>query len=90
MTPWTVAHQAPLSMGFPRQEHWGGLPFPSPGGHPEPGIDLVSPALASGFFTAEPPGKPTLYSAVQGSKQKRNHLQGMHVPDHARQTHKLT
>ena len=43
--PWTVAHQAPLFMGFPRQEYWNGLPFPSPGDLPHPGIELVSPAL---------------------------------------------
>ena len=60
-TPWTTAHQAPLSMGFPRQEYWSGLPFPSPGNLPHPGIEpvsLMSPALAGGFFTTEPPGKP--------------------------------
>ena len=43
-TPRTIAHQAPLSMGFPRQEHWSGLPFPSPGDLPDPGIEPVSPA----------------------------------------------
>ena len=51
---WTVAHQAPLSMGFSRQEYWSELPFPSPGDLPNPGIEpasLVSPALAGGFFT---------------------------------------
>ena len=57
VTPWTVACQAPLSMGFPRQEYWSGLPFPSPGDPPDSGIELVSPALASGFFTTESPGK---------------------------------
>ena len=59
-TPWTVACQASLSMGFPRQEYWSGLPFSSPGDLPDPGIDpisLVSPALADGFVTAEPPRK---------------------------------
>ena len=55
---WTVAYQASPSMGFSRQECWGGLPFPSPGGLPDPGIKPMSPALASRFFTAEPPGKP--------------------------------
>ena len=58
---WIVAHQAPLSMGFPRQEYWSGLPFPSPGDLCNPGIEpasLVSPALTGGFFTTEPPGKP--------------------------------
>ena len=57
-TPWTVAHQAPLSMGFPRQEYWSGLPFPPPGNLPNPGIEPVSLALAGRFFTTEPPGKP--------------------------------
>ena len=57
-TTWTVARQAPLSMGSPRQEYWSGLPFPSPGDLPNPGIEPVSPALAGGFFTTEPPGKP--------------------------------
>ena len=55
-TPWTVACWAPLFVGFPRQEYWSGLPFPSPGDLPDPGIEPVSPALASGFFTTEPPG----------------------------------
>ena len=56
-TPWTVAHQDPLPMGFPRQEYWSGLPFPSPGIEPLP---LVSSALAGKFFTTGPPGKPRL------------------------------
>ena len=53
-TPWIVANQASLSMGFPRQEYWSGLPFPSPSELPDPGIECVSlesPALAGGFFT---------------------------------------
>ena len=58
LTLWTVALQAPLSMGFPRQEHWNGLPFPSPGDLPNPGIKSMSPALAGEFFTTEPPEKP--------------------------------
>ena len=56
--PWTIAHQAPLSMGFPRQEYWNGLPFPPPGDLPNPGIELtslVSPASAGRFFTTMPP-----------------------------------
>ena len=60
-TPWTVALQAPLSMGFPRQEYLNGLPFPTPGDLPNPEIKPMSPAspaLASGFFNTEPPGKP--------------------------------
>ena len=57
-TAWTIAHQAPLSLGFPRQEYWSGLPFPSPGALPNPEIEPGTPALADGFFTTEPPGKP--------------------------------
>ena len=57
-TLWTTAHQALLSMGFPRQEYWNGLPFPSPGDLPNPGIQPVSPVLAGRFSTAEPQGKP--------------------------------
>ena len=52
-TPWTVAHQVPLSMGFSRQEYWNGLPFPPPGDLPDSGIELTSlasPALAGRFF----------------------------------------
>ena len=56
--PWTVAHQAPLSMGFPRQEYWSGLSFPPPGDLPDPGIEPTSPALAGRFFITEPSGKP--------------------------------
>ena len=58
VTPWTVARQAPLSMGFPKQEYWSGLSFLSPGDLPNPGIEPVSPALAGRLFTSEPPGKP--------------------------------
>ena len=61
VTPWTVAHQAPLSMGFPRQEYWSELPFSPPVDLPDPGIEpvsLASPALGSGFFITVPPGKP--------------------------------
>ena len=58
VTPWTAAHQAPLFMRFPRQEYWSGLPFPSPGDFPDPGIKPMSLALAAVFFTTEPTGKP--------------------------------
>ena len=51
VTPWTVAYQAPLSMGFARQEYWSGLPCPPPGDLPNPGIEPDSLALAGGFFT---------------------------------------
>ena len=62
VTPWTVGRQAPLSMGFSRQEYWSGVPSPSPGDLPDPEIrpeSPVSPALAGGFFTTEPQRKPT-------------------------------
>ena len=61
-TLWTIASQAPLSMGFSRQEYWSGLPCPPPGDLPDSGIEPASPALASRFFTAEPPGKPCLFT----------------------------
>ena len=57
-TLWTVAHQAPLSMGFPRQEYWSGLSFASPTDLPNPGTESAFPAMAGGFLTTEPPGKP--------------------------------
>ena len=57
-TPWTVAWQARLSMGFSRQKCWSGLPFPAPGDLPDLGMELESPALAGRFFSAEPSGKP--------------------------------
>ena len=60
--PQTVAHQAPLSLEFSRQECWRGLPFPSPRNLPYPGIEPMSPALAGGFFTTEPPGKSIIVS----------------------------
>ena len=52
-----AAHQAPLSIGFSRQEHWSGSPCLPPGDLPDTGLELVSPALAGGFFTTELPGK---------------------------------
>ena len=58
VAPWTVAHQAPLSVGFARQEYWSWLPFPSPGDLPNLEIKPASPALAGGFFTTEPSEKP--------------------------------
>ena len=68
--PWTVARQAPLSIGFPRQEHWNGLPCPPPGDLVDPGIEptsLASPALAGGFVTAEPQGR-----TEEGKRQARH------------------
>ena len=58
VTPWTVAHQAPLSVEFSGQEYWNELPFPSPGDLPEPGIKPGSPALQTDSLPSEPPGKP--------------------------------
>ena len=55
MTPWTEDHQALLSMGFSRQEYWSGLPFPSPGDLPDPGIEPVSPTLQADALLFEPP-----------------------------------
>ena len=70
--PWTVVHQAPLSMGFPRQEYWSGLPFPSPGIFHK-GIKLaspVAPALAGRFLTTEPPRTPSLVYTVLKTRQE--------------------
>ena len=58
VTLWTVAYQAPLSMGFSRQEYWSGSPFPSPGDLPDPEIEPGFPALEADALTSEPPGKP--------------------------------
>ena len=56
--PWTVTHQAPLSIGFPKQEYWSGLPFPSPRDLSNPGIKSRSPALQANSSPSELPGKP--------------------------------
>ena len=58
VTPWTAAHQAPLSMGFPRQEYWSGLPFSSPRERPDPGIKPVSPALHTDCLPPSHQGSP--------------------------------
>ena len=58
VTPWTVAHQAPQCIGFPREEYWSGLPFPSPGHLPNPGIEPRSPALQADASLSKPPRKP--------------------------------
>ena len=58
---WTVASQASLSMGFSGQEYWSGLPFPTPGDLPNPGIEPRSPALQADFLPAEPQGKPHIF-----------------------------
>ena len=61
--PWSIACQSPLSMGFPRQEDWSGLPFPSPGDLPDLGIEPAPPALTCRFFTTEPPGNVSLQNS---------------------------
>ena len=82
VTPWTIAHQGPLSMGSSKQECWNGLPFPPPGDLPKPGIKPTSPELAGGFFTTKTPGKPekggTLSKSGQGTQdlQDREYKQG--------------
>ena len=58
VTPWTVAYQASPSMGFSRQEYWSGLPFPSPGDLPDPGIEPRSPTMQADALPSEPPGEP--------------------------------
>ena len=69
VTPWIVAHQAPLSMGFSRQEYWSGLPFRSPGDLPDPGIEPGSPTLQADPLTFELPGKPqSIYEWNANSK----------------------
>ena len=62
VTLWTVAHQAPPSMGFSRQECWSGLLFSSPGYPPNPEIEPRFPALQADILTSEPPGKPYIYA----------------------------
>ena len=73
ITPWTVALQAPLSLGFPRQEYWSGLPLPSPGDLPDPGIllaSLASPILVGRFFTTEPPAHKTIHVLQEYNKRE--------------------
>ena len=65
--PWTVVHQAPLSMEFSRQEYWSGLPCPSPRDLPDPGIKPGSPTLQADSLPSEPPGKPKYDDEVQAS-----------------------
>ena len=67
VSPWTIAYQTPLSMGFPSQEYGSGLPFPSSGDLPDPGIEPMFSSLADGSFTTEPPGKPS--EALKNWKQ---------------------
>ena len=79
VTPWTIAHQATLSMGISRQEDWSWLLFPSPGDRPDQGtktVSFVSPALAGRFFTPVPPGKPqvSIYIYIYKASNLKNML----------------
>ena len=74
-TPWMVAYQAPRSMGFFRQEYWSGLPFPSPGDLPNPGIEPGSPVLQTDALLSEPLGKP------KAILRKKNKTRGITLPD---------
>ena len=69
VAPWTVACQAPLSLGFSSQEYWSGLPFPSLRDLPDPKIEPVSPALAGRFFATEPPGKAPFQHLRLGKRE---------------------
>ena len=76
VTPWTIAPQAPLSMGFSRQEYWSGLPLPSPRDLPDPGIkarSLVSPALAGGFFTTRATWQAQYNMGHMENNRKKQH-----------------
>ena len=81
-TLWTVAHQAPPSMGFSRQEYWGGLPFPSPGDLPNPGIEPRSPTLQADALTSEPPGKPGYIQNKPQRVTERTDFQGQKLEFH--------
>ena len=76
MTPWTTAHMALLSMEFFRQEYWSGLPFPSPGDLPDPGMEPGSPALQADSLPSEPPGKPSTVRAIIKKKKERKKNKG--------------
>ena len=79
--PWTVAHQAPQSVGFSRQEYWNGLPFPSSGDLPNPGIKPEPPALQADSLLSEPPGQTSYRDAGLKSKGRNfpYHLQNITV-----------
>ena len=78
VTPWTVAYEAPPSMGFSRQEYWSGLPFPSPGDLPDPGIEHGSPELQADALPSKPSGKPAPSGNPQNSRggERRPRLEG--------------
>ena len=70
-TPWTVAYQLSPSVGFSRQEYWSGLPFPSPGDLPNPGIEPRSPAIQADALPSEPPGKPQYEEQYDSKRPKQ-------------------
>ena len=72
-TPWTVACQAPPFMGLSRQEYWSGLPFPSPGDLPDPGIEPGAPALEADTLPSEPPGKSSISMSILFQQRRRWH-----------------
>ena len=74
VTPWTIAHQIPLSMGFSRQEYWSGLPCPSPGDLPDPGTEPGSSILQADSLLSEPPGKPSVF--FYGTKNREGIEEG--------------
>ena len=76
-TPWTIAHQAPPSMGFSRQEYWSGFPFPSPGDLPDPGIKPGFPTLEADALTSEPPGKKSFGKVSPSSTGDPNSVPGL-------------
>ena len=82
-TPWTVAYQAPPSMGFSRQEYWSGLPFPSPGDLPNPGIQARCPALQADALPSEPPGKLKnsciFHRSENSDKHRKNYKKGLKI-----------
>ena len=83
VTPWTIARQAPLSMGFSRHEYWNGLPFPSPGDLPDPGIkpaSLTSPALAGRFFTTSATWEAEVRSMRQSQRPDQVQGEGSQTP----------
>ena len=81
-----MAHKAPLSMGFSRQEHWRGSPCLPPGDLPDPGIEpvsLVAPALAGDFFITVPPGNPKYYkNKLQRIPEKKNVTKAISISDY--------
>ena len=77
VTPWAVAYHAPLSMEFSRQEYWSGLPLPSPGDLPDPGIEPGSPTLQADALLSEPPGKPKIQDLAPPNNLQAPVLEGL-------------